>query len=236
MNNQSPFVPQGSLMEQKKQGRARVKLAVFCVLAVQGVGLLALLMQGCRRDDKETQASAEVANTNVAPVFEATTPVVADTATMPATTAAGSNSAPAAVVDPAVGAATEYVIKAGDNFTTIGRNFHVSAKAIADANPGVEATKIKPGQKLHIPPPTVAATPVTPTVTPTTDTAKTEGMYKVRTGDTLIKIASTHHTTVRALRAANSLRTDNIKVGQVLKIPSAASGTTVATSQTNPAT
>ncbi len=224
-------------MEQKKQGRARVKLAVFCVLAVQGVGLLALLMQGCRRDDKEAQASAEVANTNVAPAFEASNPVLADTNAMSATAGAASNSAPATAVDTATGAATEYVIKAGDNFTTIGRNFHVSAKAIAEANPGVEPTKIKPGQKLHIPAPVVAVTPAAPTGTAPTETAKTEGMYKVRTGDTLIKIASTHHTTVRALRAANSLRTDNIKVGQVLKIPTATSnGTTVATGQTNPAT
>jgi len=156
---------------------------------------------------------------------------------MSATAGAASNSAPATAVDTATGAATEYVIKAGDNFTTIGRNFHVSAKAIAEANPGVEPTKIKPGQKLHIPAPVVAATPAAPTGTAPTETAKTEGMYKVRTGDTLIKIASTHHTTVRALRAANSLRTDNIKVGQVLKIPTATSnGTTVATGQTNPAT
>jgi LysM repeat protein len=41
----------------------------------------------------------------------------------------------------------------------------------------------------------------------------------VKSGDTLIKIASDHKTTVRALRTANNLRTDSIKVGQKLKIP-----------------
>ncbi len=52
MNNQSPLVPQGSLVEQKNKGRARVKIAVFFVLGIHGIGLLALLMQGCRNDGR----------------------------------------------------------------------------------------------------------------------------------------------------------------------------------------
>src|SRR5436305_10692412 len=76
MNNQSPLVPQGSLLEQKNKGRARVKIAVFFVLAVHGIGLLALLMQGCRRDH-EPAAGAE--STNAVPPFETTNAVVAGT-------------------------------------------------------------------------------------------------------------------------------------------------------------
>lgn len=46
--------------------------------------------------------------------------------------------------------------------------------------------------------------------------------YRVRSGDTLGKIASRHRTTVRALQAANNLpRADQIFVGQRLRIPSA---------------
>jgi peptidoglycan endopeptidase LytE len=41
----------------------------------------------------------------------------------------------------------------------------------------------------------------------------------VKSGDTLIKIAADHHTTVKALRSANNLKTDSIKVGQPLKLP-----------------
>ncbi len=44
-------------------------------------------------------------------------------------------------------------------------------------------------------------------------------IYVVKSGDTLTKIAATHGTTVKALRAANTLKTDKIKVGQKLKIP-----------------
>jgi LysM repeat protein len=223
-------------MEQKKQGRARVKLAVFCVLAVQGVGLLALLMQGCRRDDKDAQASAEITNTNAAPAFDPTNVVVAEASVSPGSSTAAPNTGPATAVDPGTGGAgTEYVVKAGDNFTTIGRNFHVSAKAIAAANPAIEPTKLKPGQTLHIPAPTVAATTIAPTGAAVADTANSDGMYKVQSGDTLSKIATNHHTTVRALRSANNLRSDSIKVGQMLKIPSASStGTTVATNPVNP--
>src|SRR6266852_5611433 len=60
MNDQSPLIPQGSLVEQKNKSRARFRIAVFVVLAVHGVGLMALLMQGCKKegDNKESQAEA----------------------------------------------------------------------------------------------------------------------------------------------------------------------------------
>ena len=58
-------MPQGSLLEQKNKGRARVKIAVFFVLAVHGVGLLALLMQGCRREPV-----AQTEPTNAPPALE----------------------------------------------------------------------------------------------------------------------------------------------------------------------
>ena len=33
MNNSNPFIPQGSLLEQKNKKRARVKVAVFSIFA-----------------------------------------------------------------------------------------------------------------------------------------------------------------------------------------------------------
>ena len=50
MNNPNPFVPKGSLLEQQSQRRSRLKLAVFCVLAVSVTGLVAMLIQGCKRE------------------------------------------------------------------------------------------------------------------------------------------------------------------------------------------
>src|SRR5258707_12173837 len=72
MNEQSPLVPQGSLMEQKNKGRARVKIAVFFVLAVHGIGLLALLMQGCRQEPSGTASNDQTNNTPEPPAFVTT--------------------------------------------------------------------------------------------------------------------------------------------------------------------
>ena len=126
---------------------------------------------------------------------------------------------------PAVPAgATEYTIVKGDSFSTIAKKFHVSVKAITDANPGVQPTKLQIGQKLHIPAPTAPATPaLTGTAPVASATTGGEQTYTVKSGDNLTKIAARFGTTIKALRAANSLKTDSIKVGQKLKIPAKAS-------------
>ncbi len=50
-------------------------------------------------------------------------------------------------------------------------------------------------------------------------TPKPSTYYLVKSGDTLSAIASRNHTTVAALKRANSLSSDTIRVGQRLKIP-----------------
>ena len=44
-------------------------------------------------------------------------------------------------------------------------------------------------------------------------------VYKVKSGDTLGHIAQRYHTNVSAIKRLNHLKSDNINVGQVLKIP-----------------
>lgn len=44
-------------------------------------------------------------------------------------------------------------------------------------------------------------------------------VYKVKSGDTLGHIAQRNHTTVSAIKRLNHLKSDNINVGQILKIP-----------------
>src|SRR2546430_5845122 len=109
MNTQSPLVPQGSLLDQKNKGRARVKIAVFFVLAIHGIGLLALLMQGCRR---EPSATTEGTNA-VTQTLEASN-VVAETNPP----VLQSNLPPVVEIPPSAGAATDYTIVQGDNFST----------------------------------------------------------------------------------------------------------------------
>src|SRR5258707_9993327 len=122
MNNPSPLIPQGSLLEQKNKGRARVKIAVFLVLAIHGVGLMALLMQGCKKEpDATTPSGADQATNNPAPSFEPPNLPVADTNPPAATTNAPgvADATPA----PAAGA-TDYKIVKGDTLGTIAKKFH----------------------------------------------------------------------------------------------------------------
>ena len=221
MNNTSPLVPQGSLMEQKNKGRARVKIAVFVVLAVHGIGLLALLMQGCKKEAETSNGAADQASTNPAPAFVESTnaPSLADT-NAPAT-----NATPAALVDQtaapvAPAAIPDYKVASGDTLSGIAKKFHISTRSLVDANPGVEPTKLKIGQTLHIPPPTAAASiPASATGVVSAPTAGGDQLYSVKSGDTLTKIATEFKVSVRSIRSANSLTTDKIKVGQKLKIP-----------------
>lgn len=203
-------------------GRARVKIAVFSVLAIHGIGLMVLLMQGCGQP-KEPVTLTEPVATSAPPAFVEETNAPVTTSTPPVVVAAPAQVEP--VAPPVVpSGATEYAIAKGDSFSTLATKFHVSAKAIADANPGVQPTKLKIGQKIHIP---AAAAPTAPTVAGTAPvesaTAGGEQTYTVKSGDNLTKIAGHFGTSVKALRAANGLKIDSIKVGQKLKIPAKAS-------------
>jgi peptidoglycan endopeptidase LytE len=129
---------------------------------------------------------------------------------------------------------TEYTVVKGDILEKIAKNFHVSVKAIKDANPGIEPAKLKVGQKIHIPAP---SGPVTPTASGAAPAEKAsvagEQVYTVKSGDNLTKIAGQYGISLKALRAANGLKTDSIKVGQKLKVPAKASA--VVTAPTAPA-
>jgi len=229
MNNDNPLVPPGSFLEQKNNGRSRTRIAVFVILAVHGIGLLALLMQGCKQDNKQNASDQPPAPSNAAPAFvesNAAPPVAATNIEAPATNVAAAVQPATPVLPPA--SPQDYTIAAGDKFSTLAKKFNVSTKAIMDANPGVEPTKLQVGQKIHIPAPPAATTVMAsassgmPTDTTVTMTGGSQ-TYTVKSGDTLIAIAKEFGVKVRALRAANSFATDRIVVGQKLKIPAKSS-------------
>jgi LysM repeat protein len=230
MNNPSPLIPQGSLVEQKSHSRSRLKTAFFCVVGVHvAVVLVALLVQGCRRE-QPAPPPEEVVDTPVVPETNADTavPPYAQPTYTPATPEA--TYAPPPPPPPPV--VTEYTIQHGDTFTSIGKQFGVSWKAIQDANPGVEPTKLKLGQKIVIPQasaaPATGAAPVT--------TATGEQIHVVKSGDTLSAIATKYKTTVKAIRSANNLTTDRIVVGAKLVIPAKVESTPAPAPYIPPAT
>src|SRR5215475_6413680 len=123
MNNPSPLLPQGSMLEQntKNKGRARVKIAVYFVLAIHGVGLLALLMQGCKGDKDTASNQIEQTNTFAAAQqeFQPTNQVVTNEAPVTQQVTTMTPVVPAANTVDNPGIATDYVVKSGDTFSHI---------------------------------------------------------------------------------------------------------------------
>jgi LysM repeat protein len=230
MNNQNPLIPQGSALEQRNKGRARVQIAVFFVLIIHGIGLMALLMQGCGQS-KEPATTTETEPSNAPPAFvEPASPPVT-TGTPPVVATAPAVEEPPAPPPTVPAGATEYTIVKGDYLEKIAKSFHVSVKAIIDANPGIEPTRLKIGQKINIPAATTLTAPAATGALPA-ESGSVGGMqtYTVKSGDNLTKIATQFGTTIKALRTANDLKTDSIKVGQKLKIPAKASAPVTAPS------
>jgi len=211
MNNPNPFVPKGSLLEQQSKRRSHMKLGVLCVSVFGTAGLIAMLIQGCKREqvteESQNQPPVEtntmVVDTNAPPLQASNPPVVA----------------PAPPPVPEV-TGTEYVVVKGDTLGKIAKKNGVTLSALKAANPGVEPTKLKVGQKLTIPGGGTA--PAATASSAATGSGMGGETYTVKSGDTLTKIAKTYGTTVKAVEAENNLSTTKIHVGQKLKIPAKA--------------
>lgn len=258
MNQPNPLEPHSSsMLERAAQSRSRLKLAVFTSIGISVVGLTAMLIggQGCKREEPTPPPAPTetIPPPSFDPGTNSSTTQPAPTSTMGGTTPTDpavmpSNSVPDySVPPPAVTTTTapppvtttiapppaptgeptarEYVIQKGDTFATIAKKEGLGTKAIEKANPGVDPRRLKINQKIVLPAPT-PRTETAPTAAPAP--AGGEGSYVVKSGDTLSKIAKNHHVSLAALRKANSLTTDRIKVNQKLVIPAKPPGTTPA--------
>jgi LysM repeat protein len=240
MNNSSPLIPQGTLLEQQNKGRARFKVAVLCVLGFHVLLFGGVLMLGCKREAATTAQDNTQSNTGSTDttMSSATTPSNNDTtaapsgtgtsASTPGTTTApiATTSVPPAATTPVPPAATtavptgspsDYTLVKGDTYSSIGKKFSVSIKALEAANPTMPPTKLMPGKKIQIPAPTtVAAASMSPVPGMA---AEASDVYVVKSGDSLTTIAHGHSTSVKALMAANNLTTTRIRVGDKLHLP-----------------
>jgi len=226
MNNLNPLIPQGSLLEQKAKGKPHLRVA-YIIVAIHLVFLGGLLIQGCKRDDKSGTTSGQATNDTTLPPLNqdalyhaASNALTTNLAqqdlvtTNPPLAATQTQGVSSSIIEPARPAGTqEYVVVNHDTFSTIGKKFGVSANAIAKANPGVDSTRLKIGQKLVIP------APSSPAATLATASNGSENVYVVKSGDSLTKIAGANSTTVNEIKSLNGLKTDRIKVGDKLKMP-----------------
>jgi membrane-bound lytic murein transglycosylase D len=138
----------------------------------------------------------------------------------------------------------QYRVRRGDTLGRIAARFGVRARDLMAANGIRSANKIRVGQVLDIPGRTrVVAAAASPAPAPSAASdgrsasaapraVAASGRYRVRSGDTLGRIAKRHGVSERALADANGIRDKSlVKVGQVLRIPgggSDAGGETVA--------
>jgi LysM repeat protein len=230
MNNPNPFVPKGSLLEQQSKRRSRLKLAVFCVLAVGVAGLSAMLIQGCKREQPPTdETSTPTIDTNP-PAITDTNPPAIDT--NPPVVTPPVAVTPPVVTPPVEAAGAEYTVAKGDTLGKIAKKNGVSVKALEAANPGIVPTKLKVGQKLTLP----AGGSVAPAAAAqSTGTSAGGETYTIKSGDTLTKVAHAHGVTLKALKATNpNVDPNHIKVGDKLTIPSKAEAAAPAAAATAP--
>ena len=98
-----------------------------------------------------------------------------------------------------------YVVKKGDTLWGISNQFGVSVTELANINQ-VNAETLKIGQILKI---------------PAKQGSNPDNMfyYTVKKGDTLYSIAKIYGTTVQAIKNINYLDTNQLYIGQVLRIP-----------------
>jgi len=95
----------------------------------------------------------------------------------------------------------EYTVKPGDVFGTIAEEFHISVNTILWENNLSATGLIRPGDKLRILPFTGIS-------------------YKVKSGDTISKIANASGAAEEEIKKANNLADNTaLKIGQVLLIP-----------------
>ncbi|MEI7533910.1 MAG: LysM peptidoglycan-binding domain-containing protein [Verrucomicrobiae bacterium] len=228
MNNPNPFVPKGSLLEQQSQRRSRLVIAVSCVLLVCVTGLVAMLIQGCKREKPVDELNPPSLDTNAFDM--GTNPPMTEVTNPPITVPPVVTNPPVVVppiepVAPVAGA--EYIVVKGDSLAKIAKKSGVTLKALQAANPGVVPTKLKIGQKLVLPAGGKTSADVGMSTTASVAGESTTS-YTVKSGDTLTKIAKAHGTSVKAIETANGLSTTKIKVGQKLKIPAKGEAAVVA--------
>src|SRR6266481_2982833 len=98
-------------------------------------------------------------------------------------------------------------VESGETLTSIGKKYHVTAAAIADANNLERNAALDAGEKLII-----------PAVQPQAEVKRRLVSYRVRRGDTLLGIADRYSVSSDDVRKWNRLRSNHVSRGMVLRI------------------
>ena len=127
--------------------------------------------------------------------------------------------------EPKPAPATEniYVVRKGDNLSTIAKKHRVRLSELMEINSLNRSSVIKVGQEIKIPASgEVSSMPEQkPAEHENAQVSSEAETYVVKSGDSLSRIAKRHSTTVRQLMSINNLKNHNIKIGQKLIVPKA---------------
>lgn len=103
---------------------------------------------------------------------------------------------------PAGASSNYYTVKKGDTLYSIARNYGVTVDALKSAN-NLSNNNLTIGMNLVI---------------PTEDLPSSESIYIVKPGDSLYKIGNMFNMTVNELKTLNNLTSNNLSIGQQLKV------------------
>ena len=110
-----------------------------------------------------------------------------------------------------------YTVKAGDTLYRIAYNHGISLTTLLSINGLSETSTIIPGQQLVVSG-SAKTTTATTTSIKTVSYSTGASTHTVKAGDTLFRIAKNNGLTLSELKALNGLTSNNIRVGQVLKV------------------
>ena len=94
-----------------------------------------------------------------------------------------------------------YVVQNGDSLWKIANKYGITVNELKSLN-GLTSNNLTVGQILEVP----------------GSSSSSDGTYTVKSGDSLWKIANQYGLTVNELKSLNGLTSDNLSVGQVLKV------------------
>ncbi len=112
-----------------------------------------------------------------------------------------------------------YTVKPGDALSKIAKKFGVSVKELARVNNLKKPYRLRAGQKLKIPVYYTSKRKRKPKIKRTNGSYSYSycvRRYRVRPGDSLIKIAKKFGTSAKKLKKINNLKSNTLRVGQVL--------------------
>ena len=98
-----------------------------------------------------------------------------------------------------------YVVKSGDSLWSISNRYGITVNELKNLN-NLTSNNLSVGQVLEIP--------------SNNQTENVDNTYVVKSGDSLWNIAGRLGTTVNELKSLNNLTSNNLSIGQVLRIPS----------------